>query len=705
MFTNKSVSSANRSFISQKSKALLGAFSHGWTPPPRISVPQWADTYRKLAKEAGSTSGNWETATVEIARGAMLAATESGVHTITVMCCTQLMKTALLENLFGYFAHLDPCPILLLQPKEEAAEQFSKERITPLIRVTPVLREVMTTGKKSKVTETTLYKAFTGGFLALAGAGSPDNLARRPIRVLLADEVDKYPVTREGDPITLAEERTATFGLNWLSVRACSPTVEDESRIATSYDESDQRRPSVACPHCGHRQFLDFFKHVHWLKDENGRHQPETARIHCEACSVAWSEGDRLRALRTVRWHQTRPFECCGERQVPLMAYENAWHQNDETAVDTVWEYTESERHAVYRARCIHCGTMAVSNTHAGFQASKLFSPWQKDKPSDIAEKYLKAKGDPDREQAWWNTQMGLPHRPVAGKKLPVDMLLTRRELFEAEVPDGVAVLTAGIDTQDNRFEIEVVGWGRDEESWSIAYDVIEGDLETPEPWERLDAYLQQVWRRADGRGFVIMAVCHDSGGNHTQKVYEFAKARLGRRIWAIKGESAIRGKRSPVWPTTRPNSKNRDKFRPVIVGVNAGKDTIRGRMHIDKQGPGYMHFPHNRDIGYFQQLLAERLVIKETAGQRYSVWECPKHLANEAFDCRVYAYAALCGLLHFGLKLNIRAESVALHPEKLLPAPEVPEEKPDYRQPGADIPVAKPKVRDMKKIAKRLPR
>lgn len=169
---------------------------------------------------------------------------------------------------FGYFAHLDPCPILLLQPKEEAAEQFSKERISPLVRVTPVLRKIIGDSKQKSSKETILYKAFTGGFLALAGAGSPDNLARRPIRVLLADEVDKYPITREGDPIALAEERTATFGLTWLSVRACSPTVEDESRIADSYADSDQRRASVVCPHCGHRQFPDFFKHVQWPKEE-----------------------------------------------------------------------------------------------------------------------------------------------------------------------------------------------------------------------------------------------------------------------------------------------------------------------------------------------------------------------------------------------------------------------------------------------------
>ncbi|WP_275076877.1 phage terminase large subunit family protein [Providencia rettgeri] len=686
MSTNILLVSGNLNSTQTKRDRLLASVKKGWTPPPRISVPDWADRYRKLAKEAGSTSGSWQTDTVEIARGPMLSVTESGVHTITVMCCTQLMKTALLENVFGYFAHLDPCPMLLLQPKEDAAEQFSKERITPLIRVTPALRKVIGANKQKTSKETLLYKSFPGGFLALAGAGSPDNLARRPIRVLLADEVDKYPITREGDPITLAEERTATFGLNWLSVRACSPTVEDESRIAASYEDSDQRRASLACPHCGHRQFPDFFKHVHWPK-EGEKHQPNLALIYCESCGAGWSEGERLRALRTIRWHQTKPFECCGSRHSPLNDYDQAWHNDDETAVDKVWKWSESERHAVYRAICPDCGGLGVSNIHAGYQASKLFSPWQKDKPSDIAQKYLKAKGDPDRELAWWNTQMGLPHRPNYGKKLPIDALLARREVYDAEIPMGVVVLTAGIDTQNDRLEIEVVGWGKDEESWSISFDVIEGDLETAEPWTRLDAYLKQIWRRADGRGFTIMAACHDSGGNHTQKVYEFAKERLGRRIWAIKGESATNGKRSPIWPNKRPTPKNRSQFKPIIIGVNSAKDSIRSRLHIEERGPGYMHFPVDRDIGYFSQLTSERLIMKEAAGQRYSVWELPHGKANEALDCRVYAYAALAGLFHLGLKLNALAIAIDNNPDRLLPPSSEPEEKLDLRLPGAILP------------------
>lgn len=654
-----------------KTDRLLRAARRAWTPPPRISVPEWADRYRKLAKEAGSTSGRWRTSTVEIARGPMLAVTEPGVETITAMSCTQLMKTALLENIFGYFAHLDPCPMLLLQPKEEAAQQFSKERITPLISATPVLRALVGSRKTRNKDETILSKTFPGGFLALAGAGSPDNVARRPIRILLCDEVDKYPITKEGPVIPLAEERLATFGADSLSVRACSPTIEDESAIAASYAQSDQRRASVVCPHCAHRQFPDFFKHVHWGKDDDNQHQPETAQIHCEACGVAWSEGERLRALKTVRWHQTRPFRCCGERHVPLDDYGRAWTEHTDDALGAVWDWSFGDRHAVYRAKCPTCGTWPVSNKHAGFTASKLFSPWPKDKPANIAAKYLAAKSDQGLLQSWWNTQQGLPFRPHSGKTLSIEALASRGERWDAEVPDGVGIITIGGDVQTDRVEMEVVGWGRNEESWSLAHEVFEGDPDNDEVWNNVDEFLMRRWHRADGRPFAVSAACIDTGGASTQKVYQFCKARLGRKIWGVKGESARTGTRSPVWPVKRPTARNKAAYRPVIIGVNAAKDTIRNRLHITEPGPGYMHVPADRDINWYAQLTAERLIVKDVGAQRYRVWDLPSGKLNEALDCRVYAYAALCGLQHFGLHLNRKTDSVG---EPTAPSPSRPE-------------------------------
>ncbi|WP_233863495.1 phage terminase large subunit family protein [Paraburkholderia adhaesiva] len=649
-----------------KAEALRRAARRGLTPPLRLSVAAWADRFRYLAREAGSTAGKWHTSTVEVARGAMLAVTEPGVHVISAMFCTQLLKTALLENVTGYFAHLDPCPILLLQPKEDAALQFSKERIATMVRVTPVLRDLIGTRRMRNAEETLLFKSFPGGFLALAGAGSPDNLARRPVRVVLSDEIDKYPLTREGEPIALAEERTATFA-NWLSIRACSPTIEGQSRIASAYAESDQRRASVACPHCGHRQFLEFFSHVKWARDaeDETRHLPKTARIYCEACGAQWSEAQRLRALATARWHQTAPYTCCGVHHEPLEEYANAWRALDpcaghEAALDAVWTWWASDLYAVYRVKCPKCGAWPVDNRHAGFTASKLYSPWAKDRPAEIAVKWLAAHTDETLKQVWWNTQAGQPYRVRAGKEVKLEVLAARAEHWPGEVPAGVGVLTAGIDVQSDRVEMEVVGWGKDEESWSIAYDVIEGDPSAPDLWHEVDAALMQTWRRDDGRPFSIMAACIDSGGHATQSVYAFAKERIGRRVWAIKGESARTGQRSPVWPTKKPTRRTKASYRPVILGVNAAKDSIRDRLALDQPGPGFMHFPADRDRNYYAQLTAERIIVKEVAGHKFYVWELPAGRANEALDCRVYAYAALCGLLHFGLRLNVFTDRAA---------------------------------------------
>lgn len=657
---------------SAKVETLRASWRSGWSTPPRLSVAAWADKYRKLAKGFGAVSGQWQTSDFEVSRGPMLAITEPGVRKISLMCCTQLMKTELMLNGMGYLMHLDPSPVLMLQPKDEAAEQFSKERLQPTIAATPVLADLVLTEE-----ETLTYKPIQGGFVALAGAGSADNVARRPIRACFADEIDKYRFTREGNTLLLAEERMAQFGLNWLMVQACSPTVEDESLIADCYADSDQRRASVACPHCGHRQFLDFFKHVHWHKRPGAAGRPEqhlahTARIHCEQCGAAWSEGERLRSLGTIRWHQTKPFECCGERQAPLELWDGACRiSGDDSSLDRIWtwwEDTDEGRYAVFRARCKTCGTMALDNRHAGFQASKLYSPSPKDKPSDIAAKWLAAKGKPDDELVWWNTQMGLPHRPQTGTAVGVDMLLARRETWAGEVPDGVGIASCGVDVQDYRVEIETVGWGRDEESWSVDFTVIDGEFSDPRVRELVDEHLKRVLRDRFGRPYRIAATCIDSGGHHTQAVYDFAKARLGRNVWAIKGASERDGQRNPVWPTKKPSRKTKATFRPVLIGGNTARDTIRRRLLLEpptagQPRPGYSHFPADRDVGYFEQLIADRLTLKEAGGRKFTVWETPTGRANEAADCRVYAYAALCGLIHLGLQLNRMVERVAEAP------------------------------------------
>ncbi|MBQ0955977.1 phage terminase large subunit family protein [Serratia symbiotica] len=629
-------------------------------PPEPLSLSEWANKYAVLSKETSAQTGRFRSFAYQ--DGMMDAITDPTVTQVSVMKSARVGYTKILDHAVGYYLAHDPSPILIVQPRVEDAEDYSKTEIAPMLRDTPVLAEICGDPKAKDSNQTILKKTFANGAnLTLVGANSPGGFRRITCRIILFDEVDGYPAGGagvEGDQIALGIKRSETFWNRKIALGS-TPTVKGTSRIEKAYEESDQRRYYVPCPHCGEYQVLEWGGPetpygIKWDKDEQGEGIPETAYYVCRHNGCVIHHNEKSSMVKRGEWRASKPFK-----------------------------------------------------GHAGFHIWAGYSLYPNAAWKYLVAEWLRVKNDPLMRQTFINLVLGEPYEDRGEKSLSEKRLLERCEVYAAEVPDGVAVLTAGIDTQDGRFEIEVTGWGRNEESWSIVFDVIEGDLETDEPWKRLDIYLKQIWRRADGRGFTIMAACMDSGGHHTQKVYEFAKERLGRRIWAIKGESARGGKRSPVWPTKKPTNRSKSSFKPIIIGVNAAKDTIRGRLHIDPpELPGepsasYMHFPDSRDLNYFSQLLAERSVLKVSGGQRYRVWEQLPGRANEALDCRVYSYAALCGLFYMGLKLNSLADSIVLNPDRLLPAPVESVEKPNLRLPGGvtEEPAEKPKRKRLSQL------
>ncbi|AVX40455.1 phage terminase large subunit family protein [Yersinia massiliensis] len=618
-------------------------------PPEPLSLSEWANKHAVLSKETSAQTGRFRSFAYQ--DGMMDAVTDPLVTQVSVMKSARVGYTKILDHVIGYYLVHDPSPILVVQPRVEDAEDYSKTEISPMLRDTPVLAEISGDPKAKSSNQTILKKQFLNGAnLTLVGANSPGGFRRITCRIIAFDEVDGYPIAGagvDGDQIALGTKRSETFW-NRKIILGSTPTVKGISRIEKAYAESDQRKYYVPCPHCGEFQTLEWGGPetpygIKWDKDADGNGLPETAYYVCRHNGCVIHHNDKAGMVKTGQWQATMPFK-----------------------------------------------------GHAGFHIWAGYSLFPNAAWKYLVAEWLRVKDDPLMRQTFINLVLGEPYEDRGEKALSEKSLAERCEVYSAEVPDGVAVVTAGIDTQDGRLEVEVVGWGRNEESWSIAYDVIEGDLETDEPWRRLDAYLKQTWRRADGRGFTIMAACHDSGGHHTQKVYEFSKERIGRRIWAIKGESARGGKRSPIWPTKRPSSRSKSQFKPIILGVNAAKDAIRSRLHMEQPAAGipsagYMHYPVERDLHYFSQLLAERSVVKTAGGQRYRVWELLPGRANEALDCRVYSYAALKGLLHFGLSLNQYADSLLSHPEKLLPPSDVKEDKPNLRFPGVIIPESQP--------------
>lgn len=570
--------------------AYRAAIKDNLSPPTVLTLNQWSEKHGVLSIETSAETGRFRPYAYQV--GLADAFTDPAVEIITMMKASRVGFTKVLDHAVGYYLQADPSPILLVQPRVEDAEDYSKTEITPLLRDVEVLSEIAG-DPKAKTTGQTIRKKLmsNGASLTIVGANSPGGFRRITARIVLFDEVDGYPVGGagdEGDQISLGTKRAQTFWNRKIALGS-TPTIKGISRVETSYEESDQRHFYVPCPHCGEFQTLEWGGReeafgLKWPRDEQGRHKPELAYYVCRANGCIIDEGDKPEMIAAGEWRATKPFA-----------------------------------------------------GHAGFHLSALYSPHVNAAWGKLAQEWLEVKGDTLRRQTFINTTLGLPYEDRGEGALNEQTLLKRREIWAGEVPPQVGLLTAGVDVQDDRVEIEIIGWGRDEESWSIHHEVIEGDTQEPMVWVLVDEFLKRKWHRADGREFELGAVCIDSGGHATEKVYQFAKARLGRRIWAIKGEAARGGRRSPVWPVKRPTARNKAAFRPVIIGVNAAKDTIRSRLHLTKPGPGYMHYPLDRDVNYFAQMVSERQVTKTFGGQRFRVWELAPGRANEALDMRVY--------------------------------------------------------------------
>ena len=490
----------------------------------------------------------------------------------------------MLLNALGYFVDYDPSPMLFLQPTIEMAEAFSKDRLAPMVRDTPALVDRIA-GPKSRATgNTLLHKSFPGGHITMAGANSPASLASRPVRILYCDEVDRYPASAgtEGDPVNLAKKRTTTFW-NRKTILTSTPTIQGASRIADFYNGSDQRRFFVPCPHCGEHIVFRFGDREtnYGVKWPEGR--PDLAYYLCEHCASPINEAEKVGMVRRGEWRATAPF-------------------------------------------------VGI----AGFHINEIYSPWVS--MAETVTNFLEAKKLPETLKTWVNTAMGEVWEEK-GEAIEDGELMKRREHYGPDIPMEASTLTAGVDTQDDRFEIEVVAWGKNHESWSIEYHVIHGDPAKPEIWSDLDSYLASHFRHANGRDLRISAACIDSGGHHTQAVYRYAQKRYGRRIFATKGVGGA-GKLFVPRTASKRNAQNAPVF---MLGVDTGKEMLYSRLKIKEHGAGYCHFPEHYDESYFSMLTSEKVITSFTNGVRKRAWvKKSPNLRNEALDCRILAMAAL---------------------------------------------------------------
>jgi len=612
-------------------------------PPPNLKPSEWAENSLRIP-EGNAVPGPYRLANGPYQREPMDMLVDPDCYRITLMWGAQVGKTLTALAVQAFCIGMQPRSQMMMQPSQGDLATWLETKFNPMVDSTPAVKRAVAKPRGRDGVNNQRMKSYPGGFLMFAWSGSPKTMRGRSAPVIVCDEVDGYEVTAEGHPVGLLWQRAATFGDQRFLVEISTPTVKEESHIEKAFLAGDRRRFHVRCPHCEELQVLRW-EQVRWLgrlsdgidtadRDlvDMDSHKAETARYACAHCGSLWDDGERLAAIRNAErqgggWVAERPFR-----------------------------------------------------GHASYHLNEIYSTFRRLR--DIVQSYLDKLATDDL-QTFVNVSLSLTWEEK-GEKADPTTLTARREQYRAPVPMGGLYLTAGIDMQNDRLEVEVVAWGEGEESWSVCYRVLWGDTLQQDVWDDLDDLLAETFTHESGAVLPISAACLDTGGTagHTQRAYDYAKGKTGRRLFAIKGQG---GWGTPVVtaPQRKQSGKNARKVDLFIVGTDEAKLIVMRRLAHQRPGPGFCHFPleDNYSAEHFQQMTAEKLVTRYVKGQPVREWHKPDRARNEALDCRVYALAAL----------KIMAPSFKRLRQKLIPADWVPPAAVDNSPHPAAPPLAAP--------------
>ena len=625
------------------------SWRRGWTVPEPITLSAWADRYRKLPKEGSSEAGDWYTSRMPFLREIMdCLHRESTVRETTIKKSTQVGGTEVGINWLGYIIEHAPGPVMYVLPTIDTARKFSDQRLAPAIALMPVLQERIPPARSRDSGNTTLVKKFPGGVLVLSGANSSASLASMPIMYLILDELSKYPtdLDDQGGAEQQALRRTSSFVRRKI-LRISSATIKDACAISTAYDDGDQSRYHVPCPHCGVKQVLV----IDQLTDDG--------QFLCLHCGQLIQEHHKTRMLEAGEWIAGRP-----ERS----AHHRSFH---------IW---------------------------SAYAAIGLGYTWQ-----EIADMRAEARKDPAKEVVFVNTILGEAFEGASQKVEATDLQQRAGKWVRRTVPRGGFILTAGVDVQVNRFAVQIVAWGRNEQAWIVDYGELPADPTRKEDWSVLWDFLAQPVANAAGITLHISAAAVDSG-NWTQEVYNAVRPRQSQGVMAIKGSKdatrPIIGRASKQ----ESDKKGRTQRRGInlwVLGVNSAKSTLMQRLLGDtdrEEESRLIHFPADLPDDYYIMLTAERY---DLAAKR---WLKKKGARNEALDTLVYAYAAA---LSPGIRIHVKREAdwaaletklepvnddlfVAKPPATVAPAPEriaLPAPPPAVAVPHGTTPAAAPRA------------
>lgn len=633
---------------------FIQPFLNGLKPIRRITVSEWCEAYRVLGRSVSNISGPWRNSVTPYLPAIMDSLSVFATYQeVVFMKGTQIAATSGGENATGYWMHITPAPILIMYPTVNVAKRNSKRRLKPLIEDSPVLRKIVSPAKSRDGNNTILEKEFPGGNLLLCGANSPSDLRSVNIRFCIFDEIDEYPgdLADQGDPIEIAKKRTSSYDTNKKILYISTPTTKGNSHIETLFLETDQHYLYVPCPHCA-------------------PDAPVTPKGFKNQFAAAPAPGYQKLVLEQFRFTEGNPdavfYECLHCKK------EIHNHHKSFMLPRGVWIPDKPE----------------LSNEkRIGFHLSAFYSPigfysWQ-----SMAYDYEQAKKDPIKMKTFVQTTEGMPFEEE-GAQPPYRTLFERymESYQQGTIPDEVCFLTAGIDVQRDRVEIEIVGWGKGQRSYSIDYMQLLGRPEESAVWLEVQKVLNNRWvRKTDGMIFGLSMTFIDAGYS-TNEVFAFCLRMGMNKILPCRGLDTQKTPiSSPKAVYLKRDGKKAEELMHITINTDYYKSSIYAFLTLQRDdvlGPEkYCHFPREYQLEHYRRLTAEKKITAPgVRGYDKPIWK-KEYPRNEQLDCRVYAMAAatLLGIDAFQDKDYDKLVGAAM-PEK---QQEVQENKPINRLPG----------------------
>ena len=628
--------------------AVLKALATALMPDPDIGVDEWSDQYQIIPKDSGAAeAGKYRTERTPHARTVMQCLSSSHpCKKVVIMGASQMLKTQVGLNWLMATIHTAPSNFLWVAPSESLVKRASA-RIETNIEAVPEIRERVAKKRSRDSSNTINRKEYPGGSLNIVTSGSAKNLAEISVRYVFFDECDRTleDVGGEGDAVALALARQTTFERTRKAYLPSSPLIKGESIIERLYLAGTQRHALADCPHCHTAQPLAW-DNVIELPDGD-------AGYTCQGCGAVLTEQDK-----------------------PAMFARGAWSD----------------------------GVQPLDGETESFTINALFlplgwMPWRALLGQFKSAKKADELGDDSQLKTFMNTRLALPYEQKKEYN-DADTIRARAEPYRVgTIPHGPVILTAGVDTQLDRLEVLVIGWGRGLEAWVIDYQIIHGNPAEDDVWRALDAALSVAYQTPSGGVLVPKITFVDSGGAHTQSVYDHILPM--RKARCIKGSSYlgdnILHKKTRVDVSWRGETV-KGGVELWILGTHTAKDYLSARLKIES-GEGQIHFPADLPDHFYTQLTAEY----RTGGR----WICPKGQRNEAWDMLVYAMSATHYLgLHrlppdgwTKLEAQLQVNQSGLFAPAPPPAPALPTPASETKPETPQTPV------DTNKVAKPAPR